>query len=98
MVDADWQIIRIREPEVVKENLGLGAGVVKDQRCVVLFDLFQNGGNGVFCAAPCPRWLFCRQQHRDVRIGTGIGIDDRARVRMAGQLVCNGLRVFYRCR
>ena len=52
VMDADGQGVLVGEPEVVKENLGLCAGVVKDQRGLVLFHLFQNRRDAVFCTAP----------------------------------------------
>ena len=45
----------VREPEVVEEELGLGAGVVEDQRGAVARDLVQDRGDGVAAAAAGPR-------------------------------------------
>ena len=45
VVDGDRQGVFIGEPEVVKENLGLRAGVVKDQRRLVLAHLLKHRWN-----------------------------------------------------
>ena len=52
MVDADWQTVVIRQPEIVKENFGLRAGVVKDQRGFVFFDLLEDSRNAYFAPPP----------------------------------------------
>ena len=85
VVNTNWQIVNVGQPEVMKENLGLCAGVVKDQGGLVFPDLFQDGGDRIFGAAPGPGRVFRRYQHGNVGVRSGIGVDDCARCRVAGQ-------------
>ena len=73
VVNPDGQGLFIRQPQIVKENLGLCAGVVEDQRDAVGFDLFQDCGDGVFAPTPRPRRRHIGNQHLNVRIRAGIG-------------------------
>ena len=96
MVDADGQGVVIGQPQVVKENLGLRTGVVKDQRGLVLADLLQHRRNGVFGATAGPwRGGVCGQ-HGNVGGGAGVGQQNLAGVGVAGQRVGNGGGVFDR--
>src|SRR6056297_4213690 len=54
VVDADWQALVVPEPEVVKVDLGLRAGVVEDQGGLVPLHLVEHFGNGVGPAAAGP--------------------------------------------
>ena len=54
-MDCDRQRVFIGEPEVVEENLGLGAGVVEDQRGAVLAHLFEYRRDRIGRAATGPR-------------------------------------------
>jgi hypothetical protein len=80
-----------------KEQLRLGAGVVEDQRRAVLFDGLQHGGDRVFAATTGPGGLFLGRQHRDIRIGAGVGLKYVARVGVAGEEPGDGLRIFHGC-
>ena len=72
VVNADRKCLFVRQPQIVKENLGLCAGVVKDQRDAMGFDLFQDCRDGVFAPAPRPRRRHIGNQHLNVRIRAGI--------------------------
>ena len=98
VVDADRQIVGIGQPQVVEKDLGLGAGVVKDQGGVVAFHLGQHRRNGVFCPAPGPWRAFFGDQHGNVGFGAGIGQQDVAGVGVAGQHLRDGCRIFHRRR
>ncbi len=98
VVDADGQIVVIGEPEVVKEDLGLRAGVVKDQRGLVAFDLVQHRRDGIGRAAARPWRQGFGHQHRDIGIGAGIGMQDRAGIGVARQEGGDGRRIFDRGR
>ena len=95
VVDADRQAVLVREPKVVKENLGLRTGVVKDQRGFVLLDLFEHRGDRVAPAAAGPRGRLGGFQHPDVRIGAGVSQNDFARVGMLGQHPRDGCGVVH---
>ena len=93
VVDADGQAVVIGQPQIVKENLGLGAGVVENQRGVVLLDLVQNGGDCVGGPATRPRRGLIRAQHLDVGGRTGVGQQDFTRIRVTRHQVgdCGGV-------
>ena len=60
----------------MKEYFGLGAGVVEDQGDLVALDLFQDRGDGVFAATAGPgRGLF-GDEHPNVGVGPGVGLQD----------------------
>jgi hypothetical protein len=88
----------LAKPQVAKEYLGLGACVVKDQRCSVAADFVKDGGNGIASAAACPRRRRLGFKHRDVGVGAGIGMDDVAAAGCCREKVGDGSGVFYRCR
>ena len=83
---------------VAKEYLGLGACVVKDQRCSVAADFVKDGGNGIASAAACPRRRGLGFKHRDVGVGAGIGMDDVATAGYCREKVGDGSGVFHSCR
>ena len=98
MVDAYGQTFVIRKPEVVKEKLGLRAGVVENKCCFMCFYLFKHRRDGIGRIASCPwRWVF-RYKYGNVWRRAGVGEQDVAGVRMARELLCNGLRVIHRGR
>ncbi|GAD54583.1 hypothetical protein MBELCI_0635 [Limimaricola cinnabarinus LL-001] len=86
MMDADRQVVLVGEPELVKEDLCLRAGVVEDKRGLVPFHLRQNLAHGIAAPRSRPWRRGLGVQHRDVGIGAGIGLDDLARLRRAGEL------------
>ena len=98
MVDADGQGVVVGKPQVVEKNLGLRAGVVKNQRCAVAAHLFQNGGDRVFRPAACPWRIVLGFQHGDIWRRTRIGVEDFARVGVAGHEPRDGVRVVHRGR
>ena len=95
LFSADGQRVFVGEPQVVKEQLGLRAGVVKDQRGLVFLHLLQHRRNGVFRAAAGPWRGLVRDQHLDIRIRAGIGQKDIAGVGMTGEQVRDLLRVIH---
>ena len=97
MVNADWQAVFVREPQVVKENLGLRAGVVKDERRLVLLDLFQHCGNGIGRAAAGPGRSFFCAQHCDVRGRAGVGQQNFTGIWVPRQQVRDLFRVVDGC-
>ena len=94
VMDADGQAVIIRQPQVVKENLGLGAGVVENQRRFMLPDLIKDRRNSVGRATARPRRGLGSAQHLDVRGRAGIGEKDRAGVRVTCHEMRDGGRVF----
>ena len=98
VVNADGQTLIIGEPQVVKEDLGLRAGVVKNERGFVFLDLLQNGRDCVFGTTPGPGRCLFRDQHRNVGIWPGIGLDDLTGVGMAREQMRNRGRVLNRGR
>ena len=76
VVDADGQGVVIGEPQVVEEDLGLGAGVVEDEGDAVLADLLKDRRDGVFAAAAGPGGRGVGDQHSDVGVRAGVGLKD----------------------
>jgi hypothetical protein len=82
-----------------KEQLGLRAGVVEDQRGAVLLDLASStAGIAYLPPAAGPGRRLLGRQHRDVGVGAGIGLQDVARVGVAGEEAGDGLGVLDRGR
>ncbi len=73
------------EPQVVKKNLGLRAGVMKDQGCPVPADLVQHRRDRVFRAAPGPGRALNGGQHGDIGVRARVGVQDVAGIGVAGQ-------------
>ena len=96
VVDANRQVIGVGEPEVVKEDFRLRPRVVEDERGLVFFDRFQHCGDRVCRASACPRGVLLGGEHLNVRVGTGVGEENLAGVRMTGEAVRDGGRVFDR--
>ena len=78
VMDADGQRVVIGEPQVVKEDLGLRAGVVKDERGAVAAHLRQHLGDGMRRTTAGPGGRRVRLEHGDIRLGPGIGVQHRA--------------------
>ena len=76
VVDADGQIIGVGQPEVMEKQLGLSAGVVKDERGAVGFDKVKHGGDGIAATTTGPGGRGIGQQHLDIRVGAGVGLQD----------------------
>ena len=91
VVNANRQIVRIGEPEVVKEYLCLRPRVVENQRGFVAFDLFQHGWDCIARAPSSPRRRGVCDQHPNVRCRSWVRIEDRAA--SGGQFPCEGRRV-----
>ena len=96
MVDADGQAVVIGQPQVVKENFRLRAGVVKDQRGIVFAHLLQHRRDGIGCAAAGPWRGFFGAQHLDVGGRAGVGQQNLAGIGMAGHQMRDGGGVFDR--
>ena len=97
VVNANRQAIVVGQPQIVEKDLGLCAGVVENQRGVVLLHLLQHRRDCVFAATPGPRGLFIGHEHLDVGVWPRVGLQDRAWVWMAGELCCDGVWVFDGC-
>jgi hypothetical protein len=94
VMDTDGQAVVICQPQVVKENLGLCAGVMKDQRRGVLTDLIKNGGDRIGRTASSPwRGLGCAE-HLNIGGRTGIRQENGAGIGVARHEVGNGSGVF----
>ena len=90
VMDADGQRVLIGEPEVVKEDLGLRAGVVENERGVVGLDLRQHGGDRIGGPSAGPWGRLVGGQHGDIGVWPRIGGQDRAGVGMARQKTRDG--------
>lgn len=90
MVDGDGQSVLVGEPELVEEDLGLRAGVVENQRRLVLAHLLQDRGDRIGGTAAGPRRGLLGAQHLDVGGGAGIGQEHFAGVGVAGHQVGDG--------
>ncbi len=95
VMNADGQTVVVRKPEVVKEEFGLRAGVVENQRGLMLLDQVQHRRDRVFGTTARPRRAFIGHQHGDVRIRPRIGQHNGARVGVARQLAGDGGGVLY---
>ncbi len=94
MVDADGQIVGVGEPEVVEEDLGLCAGVVKDERRAVALHFREDFLDGIAPAAARPRRRCLGAEHGDIGIGAGIGLKNGAGRPATGHEGGKGGRVF----
>ena len=54
MVNANWQTVFIRQPEIMEKQLRLGAGVVKNQGRAMGTHEFQHIGDRIAPAPPGP--------------------------------------------
>ena len=96
MMDPDWQGVFVGKPQIVKENLCLGAGVVKNEGRLMRTDLVEDIWNGID-RAPARPWRWIRGlEHRNIRGRARIGHQDLTRIGVARQQMRDGRRVFDR--
>ena len=94
MVDANGQAIFVGEPEIVKENLGLSAGIVENQGGFMLAYLVEHRRNRIGSPIAGPRRGRVRAQHPDVGRRAGIGQQDRAGVGVTRHEMRDGGGIF----
>ena len=96
MVDPNRQGVFIGKPQIVKENLRLGAGVVENEGRLMRTDLVEDIWNGID-RAPARPWRWIRGlEHRNIRGRARIGHQDLTRIGVARQQMRDGRRVFDR--
>ena len=95
VMNANGQGFVIGEPEIVKEDLGLRARVVKDQRGGMLSYFVQHGTDRVFRTAASPGRGLVGGEHRDVWCRAGIGQKDFAGIGVPGEEPRDGFGILH---
>ena len=78
VVDANGQGVLVRQPQVMKEDLGLSAGVVEYQSGPVPAHLFEHARDRMAAAAAGPGGRLVDAQHVDIRRRARVGMNDFA--------------------
>ena len=98
VMDRDGKAVFVGKPQIVKENLRLRAGVVKDQRGLVPLDLIKHCRDRIGGPTARPGRRIGEFQHRNIRGRAGVGQEDFAAISALRKIARKRGRVFDRGR